>query len=99
MYQPYQDNERMAMQEQDLLARERLKESGYDPRRAGRTSWKRNLLMAPGEILIVLGLVGGALGGWLGSLIGIGGGWVTSILLAIGGSCLIIWILRLIKKK
>ena len=58
MYQPYQDNERMAMQEQDLLARERLKESGYDPRRAGRTSWKRNLLMAPGEILIVLGLVG-----------------------------------------
>lgn len=58
MYQPYQDNERMAMQEQDLLARERLKESGYDPRRAGCTSWKRNLLMAPGEILIVLGLVG-----------------------------------------
>ena len=58
MYQPYQDNERMAMQEQDLLARERLKESGYDPRRAGRPSWKRNLLMAPGEILIVLGLVG-----------------------------------------
>ena len=58
MYQPYQDNERMAMQEQDLLARERLKESGYDPRRAPRASWKRNLLMAPGEILIVLGLVG-----------------------------------------
>ncbi len=58
MYQPYQDNERMAMQEQDLLARERLKESGYDPRRAGRTSWKRKLLMAPGEVLIVLGLVG-----------------------------------------
>ena len=58
MYQPYQDNERMMQQEQDLLARERLKESGYDPRRARRTSWKRNLLMAPGEILIVLGLVG-----------------------------------------
>ena len=31
---------------------------------------------------IVLGLLGGALGGWLGSLIGI------------GGSCLLIWLMR-----
>lgn len=41
---------------------------------------------------VILGLVGGIVGGWLGSLLGIGGGWVTSILLAIGGSCLVVWI-------
>ena len=41
---------------------------------------------------VILGLVGGVVGGWLGSLLGIGGGWVTSILLAIGGSCLVVWV-------
>ena len=41
---------------------------------------------------VILGLVGGIVGGGLGSLLGIGGGWVTSILLAIGGSCLVVWI-------
>ena len=49
-----------------------------------------------GSILknVILGVVGGIVGGWLGSLLGIGGGWVTSILLAIGGSCLVVWIAR-----
>jgi uncharacterized membrane protein YeaQ/YmgE (transglycosylase-associated protein family) len=41
---------------------------------------------------VILGVVGGIVGGWLGSLLGIGGGWVTSILLAIGGSCLVVWV-------
>ena len=41
---------------------------------------------------VVLDIVGGAVGGYLGSLIGIGGGWVTGILLAIAGSCLVVWI-------
>ena len=41
---------------------------------------------------VILGVVGGIVGGWLGSLLGIGGGWVTSILLAIGGSCMVVWV-------
>ncbi len=41
---------------------------------------------------IVLGVIGGAVGGYLGGLIGIGGGWVTGILLAIAGSCLVVWV-------
>ncbi len=41
---------------------------------------------------VVLGLIGGAVGGYLGDLIGVGGGWVTGILLAIAGSCLVVWL-------
>lgn len=48
---------------------------------------------------LILGILGGALGGWLGSLIHIGGGWVMSIILAIAGACLIIFLFRLIFKK
>lgn len=49
-----------------------------------------------GSILknVILGLVGGLVGGFLGNLIGIGGGWVTSILLSIAGSCLVVWLVR-----
>ena len=46
----------------------------------------------------LLGIVGGLVGGYLGNLIGIGGGWVSSILLAIAGSCLVIWLIGKIKK-
>ena len=42
----------------------------------------------------LLGLVGGLVGGFLGNLIGIGGGWVSSIILAIAGSCLVVWIVK-----
>ena len=45
-----------------------------------------------------LGIIGGLVGGFLGDLIGIGGGWVSSILLAIAGSCLVMWIARRIAK-
>ncbi len=48
---------------------------------------------------IIIGVVGGVIGGWLGGLIGVGGGWVFSILLAVAGSCLLIWVVRLITKK
>ena len=48
---------------------------------------------------IILGLVGGALGGWLGGLIGIGAtGWIGRILIAVVGSCILIWIARKIFK-
>ena len=43
---------------------------------------------------VILGLVGGIVGGFLGNLIGAGDGWITSILLAIAGSCLVVWIAR-----
>ncbi len=46
----------------------------------------------------VLGIVGGLVGGFLGNLIGIGDGWISSIVLAIAGSCLIIWVARKIAK-
>ena len=46
-----------------------------------------------------LGIIGGLVGGFLGDLIGIGGeGWISSILLAIAGSCLVVWLARKIVK-
>ncbi|MFT3860965.1 GlsB/YeaQ/YmgE family stress response membrane protein [Micropruina sp.] len=49
----------------------------------------------PKENIIVgiVGIVGGLLGGWLLDLFGIGGGgWVFSMLTAIGGAVLLLWI-------
>ena len=43
---------------------------------------------------VILGVVGGIVGGFLGNLIGLGGGWVTGILLSIGGACLVVWLYR-----
>ena len=53
-----------------------------------------------GSILknIILGIVGGVVGGLIGNLLGVGGGWVTGILLAIGGACLVVWLVRKIFK-
>ena len=49
-----------------------------------------------GSILknVLLGIVGGFVGGLIGNLLGIGGGWVTGILLSIGGACLVVWLVR-----
>ncbi|MBR6165007.1 MAG: GlsB/YeaQ/YmgE family stress response membrane protein [Clostridia bacterium] len=46
----------------------------------------------------LLGIVGGLVGGFLGNLIGIGDGWISGIILAIAGSCLVIWVVRKIAK-
>jgi uncharacterized membrane protein YeaQ/YmgE (transglycosylase-associated protein family) len=46
----------------------------------------------------LLGIVGGLVGGYLGNLIGIGGGWVSGIILAIAGSCLVVWLVGKIAK-
>ncbi|MBR5345405.1 MAG: GlsB/YeaQ/YmgE family stress response membrane protein [Clostridia bacterium] len=43
---------------------------------------------------MILGVVGGLVGGFLGHLIGFGGGWISSIILAIVGSCLVVWLVR-----
>lgn len=45
----------------------------------------------------VLGLIGSAVGGWIGNLIGFGGGWISGILLAIVGSCLVIYVVGKLK--
>ena len=47
---------------------------------------------------VLLGVVGGLVGGFLGNLIGVGGGWLTGILLSIGGACLVVWLVRKIAK-
>ena len=53
-----------------------------------------------GDVLknVILGVVGGIVGGFLGNLIGIGGGWITGILLSIGGACLVVWLFRKLVK-
>jgi uncharacterized membrane protein YeaQ/YmgE (transglycosylase-associated protein family) len=49
---------------------------------------------------IILGIVGAVLGGWLVGFVGIhAGGFIGTILVAILGAVILIWITRLIKKK
>lgn len=49
---------------------------------------------------IILGIVGGVVGGWLLGIFGIhGGGLVGSIIVAIFGAVVLIWISRLLKKS
>jgi uncharacterized membrane protein YeaQ/YmgE (transglycosylase-associated protein family) len=49
---------------------------------------------------IVLGIVGGIVGGWVVGLFGLGaGGFIWTILVAILGAVILIWITRLIKKE
>ena len=43
---------------------------------------------------VILGVVGGIVGGLIGNLLGLGGGWITGILLSIGGACLVVWAVR-----
>ena len=49
-------------------------------------------------VYAALGIVGGAVGGFLGHLIGWGNGWISSSILAIAGSCLVIWVVRKLSK-
>jgi len=65
-------------------------------------------LIVPGKqgggiiLTIILGIVGAFLGGWIGSLLGIGsvdGFNLTSILLATGGAIIVILVYSALKKK
>lgn len=46
---------------------------------------------------VVIGIAGGALGGLLGNFVGLGDGWVSSLIVSIGGPCLLIWIVNKLK--
>lgn len=49
---------------------------------------------------ILLGIVGAILGGWVVGLLGLGaGGLIWSILVAILGAVILIWITRFVKKE
>ncbi len=48
---------------------------------------------------IIVGVIGGAVGGALGSLIPVGSGWVFGVILAIVGSCLVVWLYKKLFKK
>ena len=52
------------------------------------------------EVLIVLGLLGGLVGGWVFGILGIwhGGGMIGSILVAFVGAVFLVWVTRLLKK-
>ena len=43
---------------------------------------------------IILGILGSVVGGWIASIIGLGGGLLVQLLIAIGGACLLIWLAR-----
>ena len=48
---------------------------------------------------IVLGIIGAVVGGWVMSIVGINaGGFIGTILVAILGAVILIWITRLLKK-
>ncbi len=47
---------------------------------------------------VILGVVGGIVGGLIGNLLGVGGGWVTGLILSIGGACLVVWLYRKLVK-
>ena len=49
---------------------------------------------------IVVGIIGGFLGGWLFTLIGISSGnWIFSFITCLIGSCILLWILKLVMGK
>ncbi|MBR2264035.1 MAG: GlsB/YeaQ/YmgE family stress response membrane protein [Clostridiales bacterium] len=43
---------------------------------------------------VILGVIGGIVGGIIGNLLGIGGGWISGIVLTIAGACLVVWLYR-----
>ncbi len=65
--------------------------------------WLAGIIMKSGHgllINIVLGIVGGVVGGYVFSLLGLAiNGTLGTIISSVVGACLIIFVIRLIKKK
>ena len=47
---------------------------------------------------LLWGIVGGFVGGLIGNLLKVGGGWLSGLILAIVGSCLVIFVVGKMKK-
>jgi uncharacterized membrane protein YeaQ/YmgE (transglycosylase-associated protein family) len=48
---------------------------------------------------IVIGIVGAVIGGWVFGMLGVfPGGMISSIVVAFVGACILLWLVRLIKK-
>jgi uncharacterized membrane protein YeaQ/YmgE (transglycosylase-associated protein family) len=48
---------------------------------------------------IVIGMVGAVIGGWLFGMLGIfSGGLIGSLLIAFAGACILLWLVRVIKR-
>ena len=48
-------------------------------------------------LTIVVGIVGSFVGGFVGGQLGLGGGWVIDIIFAVGGACIVIFVLRALR--
>ncbi|WP_273353577.1 GlsB/YeaQ/YmgE family stress response membrane protein [Corynebacterium resistens] len=49
---------------------------------------------------IIVGVIGGFLGGWIFTLLGIdSGGWIFSFITCLIGACLLLWIIKLFTGK
>jgi uncharacterized membrane protein YeaQ/YmgE (transglycosylase-associated protein family) len=50
---------------------------------------------------LVVGVVGAFIGGWLANLAGLGayGGWIPSLIAAVVGACLLLFLLGLVKRR
>ena len=46
----------------------------------------------------LFGIVGSVVGGWLAGLLGISGGWIVQLLIAVGGACLVLFLVGLFTK-
>lgn len=46
----------------------------------------------------LLGLVGSLVGGWIGNLLKIGGGWISGLILSVAGACLVMFLIEKLKK-
>ena len=44
------------------------------------------------------GLIGRVVGGWIGNLLKIGGGWISGLILSVAGACLVMFLIEKLKK-
>ena len=47
---------------------------------------------------VLLGIVGSLVGGIIGRLLGVDGGWFISLILSVAGSCLVLWLVNILRK-
>lgn len=73
----------------------------------GLAGWAASKVMKRSDSMglllnIVVGVVGGLIGGFVLNLLGFNveqGGWIFSFLTALGGACILLWLMSLINTK